>query len=80
MARVSWPALAKASAAAMPLHVAVNGEIEAGARADPLDQTIGGIRREWRAALGRKDVARLRELPARPRGGPFTSDNTYSRE
>jgi hypothetical protein len=33
-------------AAAVPQHVGVDGEIEAGARADALDQSIGGVRRE----------------------------------
>jgi hypothetical protein len=33
-------------AAAMPQHVGVHGEVEAGACPDALDQSIGGIRRE----------------------------------
>ena len=49
--------------AAMPQHVAVHRKVEAGARADALDQSIGGVGRERTAALGRKDVARVRELP-----------------
>jgi hypothetical protein len=52
----------KGVAAAMPQHVAVHREIKAGALADALDQPIGGIGRERTAALGRKDVAPVREL------------------
>jgi len=40
-------------AAAMPQHMRVHGEIEAGAGADALDQSIGGIGRERGAALAR---------------------------
>jgi len=55
----------KGVAAAMPQHARMYGEIEAGTSADALDQSIGGIRCERGAALGRKDVARIRELPAK---------------
>jgi len=50
-------------AEAMPQHVAMNREIKAGAPTDALDQPIGGVWRERTAALGREDVARVRDLP-----------------
>ncbi len=59
------PGVGQSVAAAMPQHAGVDREIEARARADALDQPIGGVGRERGAALGRKDVARLRELPAK---------------
>ena len=43
----------------------MNRESEAGSLAYALDQSIGAVGREWTAALGRKDVARVRELPAK---------------
>lgn len=50
MARVSWPALASAVAAAVSQHVDVHREWKAGAVADALYQLVDGVRRERAAA------------------------------
>jgi hypothetical protein len=57
------PSVGQSIAASMPQHVAVNRKVEAGAHANALDQSIGGIRCERAVPLGGKDLARVRELP-----------------
>jgi hypothetical protein len=64
------PGVGQGVAAALPQHVRVHGEIEAGARADALDQSIGGIWLERGSALSRKDGSPIPGIAGEARGAP----------
>ena len=64
------PGVGQSVAAAMPQHVGVHGEIETSARADALDQSIGGIWLERGSALSRKDGSPIPGIAGEARGAP----------
>jgi hypothetical protein len=55
-ARVSWPALARGVAAAVPQHVQVHRERHVRPRSNPAEQRVKSLRRHRRAALGHEHV------------------------